>query len=173
MLGPSPSMTKAILSSSTINACLKKDCLFFRQALMVFVTVSLNGGGVTVISRPFGQLLPVEKGGQRIVLFGGAFQAVQLAALGVTFGQTRQIPADVFAGDAYTGNFAVKSVHFGNVFQQSGGRFVELGRRRQAAFGQIVADIAEQPRLALCGAADHYAVGAGLAQDVGGFLRAA
>ena len=77
----------------------------------------------------------------------------------------------MLAGDAHALLFAVEGVQRVQVLEQDRPHLGGGRRGQQFAGGQVVGDLAEDPRPALGGAADHHRVGAGVAQHLGGALR--
>jgi hypothetical protein len=105
-------------------------------------------------------------------LRGGVVQRVHRRAEGLAAGQRAHRPADVLARAAHAGVFAVQRVVVVQVLRQPALHVAHRGRWRPASpVRQVVRDLAEDPRPALRGAADHQRVAAGVAQHLQGLLR--
>ncbi len=85
-------------------------------------------------------------------------------------GRAAHRPADVLARAAHAGVFAVQRVVLVQVCGEPALHVAHRRRRRQLAVGQVVRDLAEDPRPAHRGAADHQRIGAACAASTAAAL---
>ena len=93
-------------------------------------------------------------GGQAQLCVGGLGAVDHRAERGV-LGAIPGVPAQMLAGDAHTGRFAVEIVQVAQVAEQDVANLRGPGLGQAFAGAQVMGDFAEDPRPALGGAPDH------------------
>src|SRR5690606_4924935 len=102
----------------------------------------------------------VEPGLQGEDLFFCCFAAVDLPPYFFRIGKPFEIPPDMLAGGAHTCVLTIELVVIFQMVKQAASEFAPGGWSQVFSRGEIMTDLTENPRPALCGAADHHRIGA-------------